>query len=166
MTMFRRARRSKIKRYQHPLSSDHQSLTHIHVYTLLSLDLLAFHNLIYLWTPKVLWDKALEMRFLLQKAFSTSNKLPKVYLFICCNKLLSCFIFIVFFFPSKECGVVDRISNWSFVVLLQEPIRSMFCDHNQEIEQAYLDLLNSSKQTLGSMMELQEVWSIAFVFAV
>ncbi|EEC70796.1 hypothetical protein OsI_02244 [Oryza sativa Indica Group] len=63
---------------------------------------------------KVLWDKALEMRFLLQKAFSTSNKLPK------------------------------------------EPIRSMFCDHNQEIEQAYLDLLNSSKQTLGSMMELQE----------
>uniref|UniRef100_A0A0E0JJP2 AATF leucine zipper-containing domain-containing protein n=1 Tax=Oryza punctata TaxID=4537 RepID=A0A0E0JJP2_ORYPU len=63
---------------------------------------------------KVLWDKALEMRFLLQKAFSTSNKLPK------------------------------------------EPIRSMFCDHNQEIEQGYLDLLNSSKQTLGSMMELQE----------
>ncbi|KAF0916381.1 hypothetical protein E2562_005974 [Oryza meyeriana var. granulata] len=63
---------------------------------------------------KVLWDKALEMRFLLQKAFSTSNKLPK------------------------------------------EPIKSMFCDHNQDIGQAYLDLLNSSKQTLGCMMELQE----------
>ncbi|XP_006644245.1 protein AATF [Oryza brachyantha] len=63
---------------------------------------------------KVLWDKALEMRFLLQKAFSTSNKLPK------------------------------------------EPIKSMFCDHSQEIEQAYLDLLNSSKQTLDCMMELQE----------
>uniref|UniRef100_A0A0D9V1N0 Apoptosis-antagonizing transcription factor C-terminal domain-containing protein n=1 Tax=Leersia perrieri TaxID=77586 RepID=A0A0D9V1N0_9ORYZ len=64
---------------------------------------------------KVLWDKALEMRFLLQKAFSTSNRLPK------------------------------------------EPIRSKFCGESQEIEQAYHDLLNSSKQTLGCMMELQEL---------
>ncbi|KAL6626537.1 hypothetical protein ACP70R_030263 [Stipagrostis hirtigluma subsp. patula] len=63
---------------------------------------------------KVIWDKTLEMRFLLQKAFSTSNKLPK------------------------------------------EPIKTRFCNHDQEIEQAYDDLLNSSKQTLGSMLELQE----------
>ncbi|OEL30494.1 hypothetical protein BAE44_0008488, partial [Dichanthelium oligosanthes] len=63
---------------------------------------------------KVIWDKTLEMRFLLQKAFSTSNKLP------------------------------------------QEPIKTRFCNHDKEIEQAYEDLLDSSKQTLGSMMELQE----------
>uniref|UniRef100_A0A0A9CJL4 AATF leucine zipper-containing domain-containing protein n=1 Tax=Arundo donax TaxID=35708 RepID=A0A0A9CJL4_ARUDO len=54
------------------------------------------------------------MRFLLQKAFATSNKLP------------------------------------------QEPIKTRFCNHDKEIEQAYDDLLNSSKQTLGSMLELQE----------
>ncbi|CAL4950825.1 unnamed protein product [Urochloa decumbens] len=63
---------------------------------------------------KAIWDKTLEMRFLLQKAFSTSNKLP------------------------------------------QEPIRTRFCSHDKEIEQAYEDLLNSSKQTLDSMTELQE----------
>nr|CAB3476666.1 unnamed protein product [Digitaria exilis] len=63
---------------------------------------------------KAIWDKTLEMRFLLQKAFSTSNKLP------------------------------------------QEPIKTSFCNHDKEIEQAYEELLDSSKQTLGSMMELQE----------
>ncbi|KAE8787009.1 Protein AATF [Hordeum vulgare] len=63
---------------------------------------------------KALWDKTLEMRFLLQKAFTTSNKLPK------------------------------------------DPTKSRFCGHEQEIEQAYVDLLDSSKQTLGSMLELQE----------
>uniref|UniRef100_A0ACD5U7F2 Uncharacterized protein n=1 Tax=Avena sativa TaxID=4498 RepID=A0ACD5U7F2_AVESA len=63
---------------------------------------------------KALWDKTLEMRFLLQKAFSTSNKLPK------------------------------------------DPTKSRFCSHDQEIEQAYVDLLDSSKQTLGCMLELQE----------
>jgi len=63
---------------------------------------------------KAIWDKILEMRFLLQKAFSTSNKLP------------------------------------------QEPIRTRFCNHDKQIEQAYDDLLNSSKHTLSSMMELQE----------
>ncbi|TVT98178.1 hypothetical protein EJB05_56558 [Eragrostis curvula] len=63
---------------------------------------------------KAIWDKTLEMRFLLQKAFSTSNKLP------------------------------------------QEPIKARFCHHDKEIEQAYDDLLNSSKQTLGSLLELQE----------
>ncbi|KAM3346976.1 hypothetical protein ACQJBY_021141 [Aegilops geniculata] len=63
---------------------------------------------------KALWDKTLEMRFLLQKAFSTSNKLPK------------------------------------------DPFKSRFCSHYQEIEQAYVDLLDSSKQTLGCMLELQK----------
>uniref|UniRef100_A0A453KAL4 AATF leucine zipper-containing domain-containing protein n=1 Tax=Aegilops tauschii subsp. strangulata TaxID=200361 RepID=A0A453KAL4_AEGTS len=63
---------------------------------------------------KALWDKTLEMRFLLQKAFTTSNKLPK------------------------------------------DSTKSRFCSHDQEIEQAYVDLLDSSKQTLGSMLELQE----------
>uniref|UniRef100_A0A453E1I8 Protein AATF n=1 Tax=Aegilops tauschii subsp. strangulata TaxID=200361 RepID=A0A453E1I8_AEGTS len=63
---------------------------------------------------KALWDKTLEMRFLLQKAFSTSNKLPK------------------------------------------DPSKSRFCSHDQEIEQAYVDLLDSSKQTLGCMLELQK----------
>uniref|UniRef100_A0ACD5TQ48 Uncharacterized protein n=2 Tax=Avena sativa TaxID=4498 RepID=A0ACD5TQ48_AVESA len=63
---------------------------------------------------KAIWDKTLEMRFLLQKAFCTSNKLPK------------------------------------------DPTKSRFCSHDQEIEQAYVDLLDSSKQTLGCMLELQE----------
>ncbi|VAH57200.1 unnamed protein product [Triticum turgidum subsp. durum] len=63
---------------------------------------------------KALWDKTLEMRFLLQKAFSTSNKLPK------------------------------------------DPSKSRFCSHDQEIEQAYIDLLDSSKQTLGCMLDLQK----------
>lgn len=63
---------------------------------------------------KAIWDKTLEMRFLLQKAFSTSNKLP------------------------------------------QEPIKTRFCNHDKEIEQAYEDLVTSSKQTLASMTELQE----------
>ncbi|XP_037411518.1 protein BFR2-like [Triticum dicoccoides] len=63
---------------------------------------------------KALWDKTLEMRFLLQKAFSTSNKLPK------------------------------------------DPSKSRFCSHDQEIEQAYVNLLDSSKQTLGCMLELQK----------
>jgi protein AATF/BFR2 len=70
---------------------------------------------------KAIWDKTLEMRFLLQKAFSTSNKLP------------------------------------------QEPIKTRFCNHDKEIEQAYEDLLNSSKQTLASMTELQEVRLVAYI---
>ncbi|GJN32994.1 hypothetical protein PR202_gb21546 [Eleusine coracana subsp. coracana] len=63
---------------------------------------------------KAIWDKTLETRFLLQKAFATSNKLP------------------------------------------QEPMKTKFCNHDMEIEQTYDDLLKSSKQTLSSMLELQE----------
>ncbi|XP_039121219.1 putative uncharacterized protein DDB_G0270496 isoform X1 [Dioscorea cayenensis subsp. rotundata] len=64
---------------------------------------------------KALWDKTLEFRFLLQKVFSTSNKLP------------------------------------------QESIRSSFCIPGTEVDQAYSDLISSSKQTLNCMLELQEV---------
>ena len=39
----------------------------------------------------------------------------------------------------------------------------MFCNHDKQMEQAYEDLLNSSKQTLASMMELQEVQLAAYI---
>ncbi|KAJ8565577.1 hypothetical protein K7X08_008153 [Anisodus acutangulus] len=64
---------------------------------------------------KALWDKTLELRFLLQKAFSNSNRLP------------------------------------------QEPIRSSFCDSEDTVKDAYSDLLASSRKTLDSILELQEV---------
>jgi hypothetical protein len=48
---------------------------------------------------------------------------------------------------------------------IQDPTRSRFCTHDQEIEQAYVELLDSSKQTLGSMLQLQEVWLPAFISA-
>ncbi|XP_075081702.1 uncharacterized protein LOC107759224 [Nicotiana tabacum] len=64
---------------------------------------------------KALWDKTLELRFLLQKAFSNSNRLP------------------------------------------QEPIRSSFCDSEDRVKDAYSDLLASSRKTLDSILELQEV---------
>ncbi|XP_074590297.1 uncharacterized protein LOC141846198 [Curcuma longa] len=63
---------------------------------------------------KVLWDKTLELRFLLQKSFSNSNKLP------------------------------------------QEPVRSLFCNSAEDVDQAYSDLVVSSKQTLSSILRLQE----------
>jgi protein AATF/BFR2 len=47
---------------------------------------------------------------------------------------------------------------------LQEPIKTMLCNHDTEIEHAYDDLLNSSKQTLDSMLELQEVRLAACAF--
>ncbi|CAN4111833.1 unnamed protein product [Withania somnifera] len=64
---------------------------------------------------KALWDKTLELRFLLQKAFSNSNRLP------------------------------------------QEPIRSSFCEAEDTVKDAYSDLLASSRKTLDSILELQEV---------
>ncbi|KAJ0970652.1 hypothetical protein J5N97_018611 [Dioscorea zingiberensis] len=63
---------------------------------------------------KALWDKTLEFRFLLQKVFASSNKLP------------------------------------------QESVRSSFCISSTEVDQAYSDLILSSKQTLNCMLELQE----------
>ncbi|XP_062097751.1 uncharacterized protein LOC133803658 isoform X2 [Humulus lupulus] len=64
---------------------------------------------------KALWDKTLELRFLLQKAFSSSNRLP------------------------------------------QDPLRSSFCDSDESVNAVYSDLITSSKKTLDSLMELQEV---------
>ncbi|KAK4379459.1 hypothetical protein RND71_001321 [Anisodus tanguticus] len=64
---------------------------------------------------KALWDKTLELRFLLQKAFSNSNRLP------------------------------------------QEPVRSSFCDSEDTVNEAYSDLVTSSRKTLDSILELQEV---------
>ena len=46
---------------------------------------------------------------------------------------------------------------------MQEPIKARFCNHDKEVEQAYEDLLDSSEQTLGSMMELQEVLLAAYI---
>ncbi|KAG9136461.1 hypothetical protein Leryth_025195 [Lithospermum erythrorhizon] len=63
---------------------------------------------------KALWDRALECRFLLQRAFSNSNRLP------------------------------------------QEPIRSLFNSSSDDIGEAYSSLINSSKKTLDSILELQE----------
>ncbi|KAL4024347.1 hypothetical protein IC575_012695 [Cucumis melo] len=63
---------------------------------------------------RALWDKSLELRFLLQKAFSNSNRLPK------------------------------------------EPIKSSFCELDNGVEVAYSDLITSSKNTLNSLLELQE----------
>ncbi|XP_038709311.1 putative uncharacterized protein DDB_G0270496 isoform X2 [Tripterygium wilfordii] len=63
---------------------------------------------------KALWDKALEFRFLLQKSFSSSNRLP------------------------------------------QEPARFAFCDSDKGISAAYSDLVTATKQTLESLLELQE----------
>ncbi|KAL5565065.1 hypothetical protein UlMin_028229, partial [Ulmus minor] len=65
---------------------------------------------------KALWDKTLEFRFLLQKAFSNSNRLP------------------------------------------QEPIKSSFCDWDKSVNVAYSDLITSSKQTLDSLLELEEAF--------
>ncbi|KAI8545458.1 hypothetical protein RHMOL_Rhmol07G0041700 [Rhododendron molle] len=63
---------------------------------------------------KALWDKTLELRFLIQKAFSSANRLPK------------------------------------------EPIKSSFCDSDNKVNEAYSDLIDSSKKTLDSLVELQE----------
>jgi hypothetical protein len=61
-------------------------------------------------------------------------------------------------FGSSECFL--------FVVLalFQEPIKTMFCNHDTEIEHTYDDLLNSSKQILDSMLGLQEVRFVAYAF--
>ncbi|KAL6557551.1 hypothetical protein OROMI_017901 [Orobanche minor] len=63
---------------------------------------------------RALWDKTLEFRFLLQKPFASSNRLP------------------------------------------QEPVRSLFCDADSEVTEAYSDLFTSSKKALDSILELQQ----------
>ena len=103
------------------------------------------------------------MRFLLQKAFSTSNKLPKV--FLCSTAAASIPVFLsTVAVTAKETGGSEVAFICIHIVLLQDPTKSRFCSHDQEIEQAYVDLLDSSKQTLGSMLELQEVQLPALIF--
>ncbi|XLT02636.1 hypothetical protein HN51_051987 [Arachis hypogaea] len=63
---------------------------------------------------KALWYKILELRFLLQKQFSSSNRLP------------------------------------------QDPVKSSFCEADENVRVAYSDLITSSKETLDSILELQE----------
>ncbi|KAI4366002.1 hypothetical protein MLD38_021932 [Melastoma candidum] len=63
---------------------------------------------------KALWDRTLELRFLLQKAFMSSNQLP------------------------------------------QEPVRTSFCKTNEKVNEAFKELLTSTKETLNSIFELQE----------
>ncbi|KAK2441644.1 hypothetical protein P8452_20385 [Trifolium repens] len=65
-------------------------------------------------SQKALWYKILELRFLLQKPFSSSNRLP------------------------------------------QESIKASFCESDETVRVAYSDLITSSKETLDSILELQE----------
>ncbi|GAU21050.1 hypothetical protein TSUD_132620, partial [Trifolium subterraneum] len=65
-------------------------------------------------SQKALWYKILELRFLLQKPFSSSNRLP------------------------------------------QESIKASFCESDETVRVAYEDLITSSKETLDSILELQE----------
>ncbi|XP_015962824.1 uncharacterized protein LOC107486764 [Arachis duranensis] len=65
-------------------------------------------------SQKALWYKILELRFLLQKPFSSSNRLP------------------------------------------QDPVKSSFCEADENVRVAYSDLITSSKETLDSILELQE----------
>ncbi|XLR32026.1 hypothetical protein S83_059926 [Arachis hypogaea] len=65
-------------------------------------------------TKLALWYKILELRFLLQKQFSSSNRLP------------------------------------------QDPVKSSFCEADENVRVAYSDLITSSKETLDSILELQE----------
>ncbi|KAL2892533.1 Protein AATF [Bienertia sinuspersici] len=65
-------------------------------------------------SQKALWDKALELRFLIQKPYSKSNKLP------------------------------------------QEPIRSLYCEANEDVSAAYSDLIASSREAVESLVQLQE----------
>ncbi|KAL5095973.1 hypothetical protein RYX36_000300 [Vicia faba] len=65
-------------------------------------------------SQKALWYKILELRFLLQKPFSSSNRLP------------------------------------------EESVKASFCESDETVRVAYADLITSSKETLDSILELQE----------
>jgi len=104
---------------------------------------------------KALWDKTLEFRFLLQKAFSSSNKLPQVC-FCIKPKLYSSFISIAFFFTCFLLRLYHGLVVTMFW-MYQEPIKSSFCTSDKLVNEAYSDLVSSCKETLDSMLELQEV---------
>ncbi|XP_072070209.1 uncharacterized protein [Arachis hypogaea] len=63
---------------------------------------------------QALWYKILELRFLLQKPFSSSNRQPR------------------------------------------DPVKSLFCKPDENVRVAYSDLITSYKETLDSILELQE----------
>ncbi|KAL5065388.1 hypothetical protein RYX36_009162 [Vicia faba] len=69
-------------------------------------------------SQKALWYKILELRFLLQKPFSSSNRLP------------------------------------------EESVKASFCESDETVRVAYADLITSSKETLDSILELQEVCAV------
>lgn len=99
---------------------------------------------------KALWDKTLEFRFLLQKPFSSSNRLPQVPF-----SFIYCVFFLLFL-------------NWNILFIYlymiyiggfhQDPVRSSFCSSNEGVTAAYSDLITASKKTLDSLLELHEVW--------
>lgn len=57
---------------------------------------------------KVIWDKTLEMRFLLQKAFSTSNKLPQVAPL---NRYTQHLIWFLIIVPLSDAGLLRSNSK-------------------------------------------------------
>lgn len=92
---------------------------------------------------KALWDKTLEFRFLLQKAFSSSNRLPQVH-----YEALVILLWLYIIFATL---------SLTLEIHLQEPVRSSFCASDEGVSAAYADLITSSNKTLDSLLELQEV---------
>lgn len=76
------------------------------------------------------------------------------------------FIWFLIIVSLSDAELLVRITNSNVfcAVLFQGPTKTRFCIHDKEIEQAYDDLLDSSKQTLSSMLELQEVPAYPFNF--
>lgn len=57
----------------------------------------------------------------------------------------------------KACPALKHHS-WRKNYCLQEPVRSLFCDTDSEVSEAFSDLIASSKKTLDSILELQQVY--------
>lgn len=109
------------------------------------------HKLLYHFL-KALWDKTLEFRFLLQKAFANSNRLPQVSLGFSNSFIAQWLAWSILFKHERD---------W-----LQEPVRSSFCDSDEVVGMAYADVITSSKKTLESLLELQEVWLSSVFYVV
>ena len=46
------------------------------------------------------------------------------------------------------------------VICLQESVKASFCESDETVRVAYADLITSSKETLDSILELQEVCAV------
>lgn len=46
------------------------------------------------------------------------------------------------------------------VICLQESVKASFCESDDTVRVAYADLITSSKETLDSILELQEVCAV------